>query len=263
MQQKQKELIFDIEISPTLSYHWATGGLYDVAIIEVVEDSQLLSVAYKWRGEKKIHKIGQCDLPGYKKGSLDDRKLTEHVIKLFDEADVIIGQNSNKFDIKYVNTRAVMLGIKPPSKSKQLDTKVLSKSDFLFASNSLHFLSTKLGSKGKMPHEGFMTMYKGCKAGDMKYWNMLKKYNGVDIEETEFVLDKFLPWHNRSNPTWQTKKQCPECLGYNTQSRGTQEINSDKGRKITVKRHYCKDCALAEDDLSGWFNGDRVINKVV
>lgn len=264
MQTKQKELIFDIEITPTLSYHWATGGLYDVQIIEVVEDSQILSFAYKWRGEKKIHKIAQCDLPSYVPGKLDDRELVEELIKLFDQADVLIGQNSDKFDIRYVNTRAIMLDIKKPTRSKQLDTKKMANSDFMFPSNALQFLSTKLGSKGKMAHAGFMTMFKGCKAGDMKYWNMLKKYNGVDIEETEFVLDKFLPWYNRDKPTWQTKKQCPHCQGYDTQSKGTQPLRVDgKKHKVLVKRYICKTCAVADDELSGWFNGEQVINKVI
>ena len=262
MKEKQKELIYDIEISPTLGYFWATGGLHETNILEVVKDSQLLSFAYKWRGDSKIYKLAQCDMPGYVPGELDDRKLVEAIVSIFNESDVRIGQNSDKFDEKYVNTRAVMLGIKPPRKTVTLDTKKIAKSEFNFPSNSLQFLSTKLGSTGKMAHEGFMTMFKGCLAGDMKYWNMLKKYNGKDIEETEFVLNKILPWHNRHKSRWHTKKQCPSCSGYNTQSRGTQDVLDGK-RKVTVKRHYCKDCAVSDNELSGWFNGDRIINKVI
>ena len=262
MNKNNKELIFDVEITPTLGYFWATGGLWQTNILEVVQDSQMLSFAYKWRGESKIHKVGQCDLPGYVAGKLDDRKLVEELIKLFNEADVIIGQNSDQFDIKYTNTRAAMLGIKAPSLSKTLDTKKIAKLYFNFPSNSLNFLSQKLGSTGKMHHDGFMTMYKGCLAGEDKYWNMLKKYNGKDIEETEFVLDKMLPWHNRAKVHWETKKTCPSCNGTNTQSRGTQLVK-EGSKKVTVRRHFCKDCAVSNDELSGWFNGDRIINKVV
>lgn len=251
---KQKELIFDIEISPNVGSFWRgnKGGLHDVSIIDVQEHSQVLSVAYKWRGSTKIYKVGQCDFKGYKKNIFDDKDLVQHIRDLFDEADVVIGQNSDKFDIKFINTRCIVLGIAPPSGYQTLDTLKINRKHFMHLSNSLDFVSKRYGFDGKIHHEGFMPMVAGCRIGDMKYWNMLKKYNGGDIDQTERVLDKVLPWTRTLKPIWQTKKQCPNCDSYNVQSRGL--------NKSGHKRYSCTDCLKA--DKPNWFLGQKIIERL-
>ena len=252
---KQKEPTFgDISMS-NISSFWRgnKGGLYDVSIIETHELSQVLSVAYKWRGERKIYSVGQCDLKVYKKGIFDDKAIVKHIRDLFNEASVVIGQNSDRFDIKFVNTRCIVLGIEPPSGYKTIDTLKLNKKYFMHLSNSLDYVSKQYGFAGKIHHEGFLHMVNGCRVGDMKYWKMIKKYNGGDIDQTEKVLDKILPWEQVSKAIWGTKKQCPSCESYNVQSRGL-------NKNGTRKNYCCIDCLKA--NRSAWFQGELIAQKL-
>lgn len=252
---KQKELIFDIEISPNVGSFWRgfKGGLNDVSIIEMHEVSQVISVSHKWRGQSKIYKVGQCDFKGYKKGVFDDRAIVQYIRDLFDKASIVIGQNSDRFDIKFVNTRCVVLGIPPPGGYKTLDTLKVNKRHFMHLSNALNYVSKQYGFEGKIAHEGFLPMIKGCRAGDMKYWRMIKRYNSGDIDQTEKVLDTILPWERVTKPVWNSKKQCPSCQGYNVQSKGL-------NRNGEYKKYHCTDCFKV--DRPSYFYGELVVQKL-
>ena len=50
--QKAKVLLIDIETVPHKVYTW---GKYDQNVIAFIEYSSLLSVAWKWHGEKKVY----------------------------------------------------------------------------------------------------------------------------------------------------------------------------------------------------------------
>src|SRR3546814_6332122 len=53
----------------------------------------------------------------------DDVDITAKLIALLDEADVVIGQNSDRFDLPTINGRALVAGLKPPSPYKTVDTR--------------------------------------------------------------------------------------------------------------------------------------------
>jgi len=56
---KLKILILDFETSPAKGYFF--GHIWETNIIEVIEYEQVLSVAWKWYGEKSVHVMGQDD----------------------------------------------------------------------------------------------------------------------------------------------------------------------------------------------------------
>ena len=58
-----KTLIFDIEISPNLTW---TYEKYDARIISIEQNQFILSVAYKWL-DGKTHVVALPDFPLYKK----------------------------------------------------------------------------------------------------------------------------------------------------------------------------------------------------
>src|SRR3990167_1288981 len=90
---KRRILLIDIESLAHLIWAWQT---YEADAIEVERPGHLISMAYKWLGEKKTYVIAQCDYKGYKPMSQDDSKLCEDIWKLLDEAEVIIGHNAQK-----------------------------------------------------------------------------------------------------------------------------------------------------------------------
>lgn len=232
-----KILTLDIESTPHLCYSW---GFYDQNIIKVVRPSYVLMVGYKWLDEKKPKLLSLHQYEGFKKNVEDDTALMKDVWKLMDEADVIVTQNGDNFDIKKLNTRFIKLGLPPPSPFKSVDTKKQSSKHFYFVNNKLDNLGEELGIGGKMQHEGF-PMWEGCMAGDVKSFEKMGKYCLRDIEVTEAVYLAERPYmsnHPNLNIYTDKPEACPKCLSNKIQSRGERTFKNN-----TMCRMYrCGDC---------------------
>lgn len=214
-----RTLIYDIETSPIVSYNW---GIWEQNAIEVIEDWQILSVAWKWLGEKKIHVIGQDDFKDYVPGINDDTNVVKTIHKLYTEADVVIAHNGDKFDQRKSQARMMIRGLAPPAPYKQIDTQKTAKRFAAFTSNSLKDLAKSLDVSRKGDAGGFET-WKGCLAGDKKAWKKLKQYNKQDIPPLEEIYLKMRPWiqnHPPQNVIDSRPDACPKCGGTHIQSRG-------------------------------------------
>lgn len=119
---KPKILFLDIETAPIVADVWK---LWDnnVALNQIIKDWSILAWAAKWRGQKKIY----YQDTGSQKDFRDDKKILPALWKLMDEADIIVGQNSKKFDVKKINARFIINKINggKPHKAKlnELSTK--------------------------------------------------------------------------------------------------------------------------------------------
>lgn len=192
-----KILLLDIETAPIIGYVW---GLWDnnVALNQIKSDWYIISWAAKWYGSKEIIQMDQ-------RGSKDienDHKLCKHMWKLLDEADIVVTQNGKSFDIKKLNSRFVIHGMKPPSSFKQIDTYRLAKKHFGFTSNKLEYMTNKLCKKyRKMTHRVYsgFELWKECLAGNQKAWKEMAKYNKLDVLSLEELYEKLIPWDNSIN----------------------------------------------------------------
>lgn len=189
---KPKILFIDIETSPLTAYTW---GIWDqnVALNQVRQDWNIISWAAKWDDSKKVI---QQDL-GDKKDFRNDKPILKKLWGLLDEAQIVIGQNSKAFDVKKINARFVMHGMKPPSSFKQIDTKLLAKKAFGFTSNSLEYMTDKLCTKyKKLKHKKFpgMELWIECLKGNNKAWKEMREYNIHDVLALEELYGKLQPW---------------------------------------------------------------------
>lgn len=190
-------LIFDVETAPITASVW---GLFDqnIPLNMIKVDWHLLSYSAKFMDEKKIYYKDQRNA----KNIEDDKLLLEDLWKLMDEADVVVGQNSNKFDIKKINARFIMNGMNPPSSYKKIDTLVIAKKHFAFTSNKLEYLSDKLCTKHKKSkhkkYSGY-ELWKACLAGEKAAWKEMEHYNKLDVLSTEELYKKLRPWDNSLN----------------------------------------------------------------
>jgi DNA polymerase elongation subunit (family B) len=141
----------------------------------------------------------------------NDKKILKSIWKLLDEADIVVGHNSDQFDVKVLNARFIKNGMKPPSSFKKMDTKKLSKKHFRFMSNKLAYLTdslcrTKKSSHGKFP--GF-SMWEQCLKGNKEAFKEMKAYNIVDVTSMEELFLKILPWENSDIfNTYQNEDSC-------------------------------------------------------
>lgn len=248
-ERNAKILIYDIETSPIIGYTW---GVWQTDVIQIKEDWQILTVAWKWLGEKKVHCYGQDDFKGYTPGVNNDKKLVELIHELFNEADIVIAHNGNSFDQKKVQARMMIHGMSPPSPYKQIDTKLIAKRYAAFSRNNLKWLAKDFDVAQKGDPGGFET-WEGCLAGDKKAWNRMKKYNKQDIPPLEDIYLRFLPWiSNHPNIARITDNSavCPKCgsdKGF--QRRGFAHTNVGK-----AQRYQCKNCR-------GWVQSRQKFGK--
>jgi hypothetical protein len=125
-----------------------------------------------------------------------EKQLLKPLWKLMDEADIIIGQNSNKFDIKKLNAKFLEYKLGSPSPYKKIDTLLMAKRNFSFVSNKLEWMSKKFCKLKKLAHSkfpGFM-LWDECGKGNPAAWKEMELYNKMDVEATEelfLVLSEF------------------------------------------------------------------------
>jgi uncharacterized protein YprB with RNaseH-like and TPR domain len=237
-----KILFLDVETAPSLGWVW---GKWQQNVIDFKRDWYLLSFAYKWAHETQIHVKALNDYPGYKRHTENDKALTKDLWKLLDEADIIIAQNGDSFDLPKINTRFLIHGFQPPSPYRTVDTLKIAKKAFAFDSNKLDDLGHYLGIGRKLPHTGFH-LWKGCMSGDPEAWVQMKKYNCHDIELLEQLYFKIRAWdrqHPQVNQGMTVNEACPKCSSDRVQKRGFSYTMLRK-----KQRYQCKNCA-------GWYEG--------
>lgn len=234
-----KIVLLDVENSPSVGYCW---GKYDQTINEFKSDWFMLSYAYKTLGEKTTHVRGLIDYPGFAKNKEDDSRLMQDLWKVLDEADIVIGHNLDKFDVRKANARFLIHGMPPPSPYRTVDTLKVSRKAFKFNSNSLDDLAHTLGLGRKLKHIGF-ALWLGCMGGDKKSWATMKAYNIKDVELLEQVYLAMRPWATTHTNVNQGTFACPKCGSTKTQKRGfSYTLLRQK------QRHQCLSCF-------GWWEG--------
>lgn len=245
-QSKVKILLYDIETAPIVSYTW---GIWEQDVIEVKEEWYILSVAYKWLGDKRTKVMSLPNFELYKKEPKNDRELVKALWNLFDEADVIIGHNSDAFDNKKSTARFIQHKLPPPSPYKSVDTKKVAKKYFKFDSNKLDHLGQYFDIGRKLKHEGF-SLWLGCMSGNKKSWKKMCDYNIQDVILLEKVYLKMLPYmtnHPNMNLLTDETHNCPNCGGNNVNKRGFNYTRTTK-----AQAYQCKDCF-------SWSSGDKIL----
>jgi DNA polymerase elongation subunit (family B)/predicted RNA-binding Zn-ribbon protein involved in translation (DUF1610 family) len=230
----------DIETAPIESYHW---GLWDqnIGLDQIVVEWSILSFSAKWLGEKGV--IYE-DTGGRGVGKVrDDKALLQKLWNILDEADIVIAQNGKAFDIKKINSRMLMLGFKPYSPIKIVDTMLVAKKHFAFTSNKLQWLSGHLTDAKKSVHKQFpgFELWSECLKDNPKAWAEMKKYNITDTIATEQLYLKLLPWiEGHPNVGAYSELEdvvCPKCGSVDVQKRGKAYTQTGE-----YHRFQCKDC---------------------
>lgn len=197
MSKGPKVLLIDIETKPILAHVWNIWN-QDVSLSQIKEDWSIISWSAKWLGESKIFYQDQRN----SKNLEDDKRLLKNIWKLLDEADIVVGHNSKKFDVKKLNARFIKHGMGLPSSFKQIDTLLIAKKYLNLTSNKLEFLAHYLGTKvKKLTNRKFagFDLWKECLKNNIAAWEEMKIYNKRDVEVLEQVFQKLLPLDNTIN----------------------------------------------------------------
>jgi len=181
-----KVLILDIE---TRSLTVKTFGLRDqnIGLEQIVDDGGILCWSAKWLGSDKVFFE---ETKGVKSKEI---VILKKLKKLMDDADIILGQNSQSFDVPIIMGLFLYYGlIDDVREFKQIDTLRMSKSKYKFLSHKLQYMSNKLCEIKKQTHARFpgMSLWMEYEAKNPLAFAEMKKYNMADVEATEELFLK-------------------------------------------------------------------------
>lgn len=201
MAYNPKILVFDIEVAPITGYVW---GLFDqnVGLNQIKSDWHLLSWGAKWLGSSKTMYMDNSKA----KDITNDKDLVVGLSDLLNEADIIITQNGDAFDVKKLNARAVINGLPPIKSVKSTDLLKESRKVFKFTSHKLEYMSKALNTTyKKLDHKEYpgFELWKAVLSGDKRAWKVMKTYCIHDVLSTEELYTKIQGWIKTQNmPTY-------------------------------------------------------------
>jgi len=233
-------LTIDIETCPIEGYVWSIWE-QNVGLDQIKAEWSILSYCAKWLNEKKL--IYDDTSGRGPKRVRDDKKLMKGLWKLLNEADIVVAQNGQRFDVKKINARLIEHGFKPYSPIRIVDTKLVAKKHFAFTSNRLEWMSRHVISEPKSKHKKFpgFELWLECLKDNPAAWAEMKKYNCQDVVSTEKLYLKMLPWisghPNVGAYTAGLGHKCLNCGSVNLQRRGFALTQQSKFHRV-----QCMDC---------------------
>lgn len=230
-------LAIDIETTPNLAHVWRLFNIERISLSQLMETSRVFCFGARWLGDESVeirseHRDGQ-------------EYMLQRIHDLMDEADVIMGWNSQKFDVKRLNTEFLIHDMMPPSPFLNLDLMLKTKQVFGFTSNKLDFVAQQLKVGKKVAHEGHELWVK-CMAGDEEAWEKMYEYQKQDVDLLIDVYEKLQPWikgHPNYGLFTNQELVCTNCGSDNMQKRGFAYSGASR-----FQRYRCMACGKWDSD---------------
>lgn len=248
--RKPKILYIDIENS-RMVVEFETYTLYNIDKIHpkyVKHDWYITCAAWAWLDTQKqtigkIETVAVNDFKSYKKDFRDDRQVVKKLHEVMSEADLIVGHNSDSFDIKKVNYKFIKYGLPPLDLPATVDTLKAARKYAKSTSNSLYYLAKEFGVTMKVDLDS--GVMHAADAGDEAALKKLIRYNKGDIKAGAQVYFKMLPYIKNhasidkimGKEIDKDKPNCQNCGSVNTHKNGTRTSRTGK-----YHRYICRDC---------------------
>lgn len=199
----------------------------------ISKDYTILSWSAKWIGKEKVY---------FKSTQKDSEKTILLKLKeLMEQADILVGHNIDKFDLKRIVTRMHKNNIKPVHRKKTIDTLKIARKYFSFTSNKLEYLAIFLDVDAKkLTHRMFSgkSLWLECMLGNKKAWKEMKQYNKMDVVVLEKVYKKIMPWTKGKEADFVKYTQKCQCGSTDFMKNGHAFDRADG----VYKRFVCKEC---------------------
>ena len=234
LKQALSECLFvDIETMYNLAKAWRAGYNLNINPGDIVHERKIVCISWKWGNSKKVYRADWG-----KKNC--DKALLKKFFKDLEKAKMVIAHNGDRFDIKWIKTRALFHGLKPITNIHSIDTLKLARSNFNFNSNKLDYIVKYLDLGGKVATGG-MKLWDDVFNGCPKALEKMGKYCDNDVIILEKLFLKILPYVDKLPAHMGilgggTRESCQNCGG-NPEGNGTRA--SRTGRK---QRWRCTSC---------------------
>jgi hypothetical protein len=221
-----KIICFDIEVSPMIAYTFDIWN--NISPDKVIREKSIICWAAKELNDSVVFK----DVVTEHEAIMgDDYRVVKSLWETLNSADILVGHNIKDFDIKEMNTRFLKHGLPPISSNNVIDTLLVSRQYFAFASNKLSFINKQLGIKQKIETSGF-SLWKDCMNGEIKALRDMIDYcegDVLSVEELYYNLRAFIKGHpNLGLYSDNDYKECPNCGSGDLSSNGYYYTTANK-----------------------------------
>ena len=208
----RKRLFYDIETSFNVSVCWRAGYNLTINPSDIIHERAIICICYKWEHEQDVQ-----FLTWDKKQS--DKAMIKAFLKVMAQADEIVAHNGDRFDLKWIRTRALLHGVDVMPSPKTIDTLKWAKRYFNFNSNKLDYIAKYLGVGQKMDTGGLDLWKDIVFKKDQQAMNKMVDYCKMDVTVLEAVFNKLnsytAPSTHYAVMDGDEKFCCPECTNYN------------------------------------------------
>lgn len=236
-ERRPRILIWDIETTPMVVTAWQ---LFKPMLghDNIRQESTLICGAWKWLDTPGVESVEVSS-----KSPMNDRRVVRTLHKVLSSADMVVGHNGDKFDLRKFNARAVWYGLAPLPDIPTIDTLKVARKVFGFNSNRLDYLGRFLCGQGKIKTE--YDLWLQIMAGDAAALAKMVTYNKGDVHLLERVYRRLRPYmrHHPNSALYNDTPGCRVCSSTNFTRRGF------KYQAETKRQQYqCNDCGA-------WFCG--------
>lgn len=232
-------LLWDIETSFNVVAAFSLFNDAPINYRNILQEWHVISVSWKWLGEKKVHSVSVADDPVmFRLNPHNDFFILAKMLELFAEADAVVHHYGDKFDLPKINARLAYWKLGPLKPVIQIDTKKIASKYFKFNSNRLDYLGMFLGLGRKK--ETDPDLWLRCLQGDINAVEDMVKYNKSDVLLLEKVFERLYPFAAVSinRRLFMDKDDvCPKCGSKHITYRGYRYTTARKYR-----RFQCADC---------------------
>ncbi len=230
-----KLLVLDIEWSPAKAYVWRMWD-ENVTPDQLIDPGGLLCFCAHW--------IGSKDFMFYSEWQNGKKEMAIALQRLLNEADAVIGYNSNKYDLPKIKGHLLLEGLEPFAPPTSIDL-IKTVKGLGFVMNRLAYIAPLLHVGSKMKNEGFR-LWRSVLEGDAKAQVRMQKYCIQDVKVTAALYNKIKAYIPNHPHLGDDKGACGACGSNHVQNRGWRRTKFYK-----VRRTQCQSCG-------GWAEGGRV-----
>ena len=153
---------------------------------DVLEWPRTICAAWKWYDQADVEFAAEWEVGGYD-------GFMRAVWDVFNDADLIIGHNADRFDARHLTGGWAEMGLPAPSPYKVVDTLKIARGTFAYESNTLDALNRRLGIDAKTDKYD-ARIARAAVNGDKEAQETLSAYNRGDIIASEALFDRLRPF---------------------------------------------------------------------
>ena len=199
---------------------------------DMIEWPRTICAAWKWYDSPDVEFAAEWEVGGYD-------GFMRAVWEVFDQADLIIGHNADRFDARHLMGGWAEMGLPAPSPYKVIDTLKIARGSFAYESNTLDALNKRLGIEAKTDKYD-VEVARAAVAGDKEAQARIEGYNRGDIVASEALFDRLRPYA-KGIPhlgMWSDDElACPSCGSTMTATGKTVHANVQKYEHL-----HCPNC---------------------